>query len=135
MRSGYIRMITAAVVIVLMSAPAGCGQTGTLTQEGEDMKVVDISGGVSYDNIVAGRELICLAGSEKEAEEIADKYGIELVEFSLGVASFHTDEDPLSVIEKGKKDGLPELSLNGKGYADSNTGDTGNFRTDNGNIH
>ena len=64
------------------------------------------------EDVVKGRELICLADSREEAEEIAKSYGIELVEFSYGVASFHTDEDLQDVITRGKGKGLKELSIN-----------------------
>ena len=61
-------------------------------------------------------ELIKLADSQEEAEKIAKTYGIELVEFSFGVAGFHTDEDPEEVISRGKENGWPELSRNSKRY-------------------
>ena len=64
------------------------------------------------EDVVKGRELICLADSREEAEEIAKSYGIELVHFSSGVASFHTDGDPADVIKRGKEQGLKELSIN-----------------------
>ncbi|MCR5651545.1 MAG: hypothetical protein K6F86_10225 [Lachnospiraceae bacterium] len=71
-----------------------------------------------------GRELFASCKDEKEAQDIAEKYGIELVEFSLGVATFHTDEDPLSVINRGKKNGWPVLSINGRGeiFTDNESG-------------
>ncbi len=62
--------------------------------------------------ISPGAELIALAESEEEAREIAEQYGVELVGFSSGVAVFHTEEDPNSVIEKGRQNGWPELALN-----------------------
>ena len=63
------------------------------------------------DNVVEGKELLCLADTEEEAQEIADMYGIELVEFGYGVATFHA-ENPQAVIQMGKEKGYPELSLN-----------------------
>ena len=65
------------------------------------------------EDYVAGAELLCITDSEAKAKEIADMYGIELVEFSYGVATFHTTEDPRAVIERGKEKGYPELSING----------------------
>lgn len=65
----------------------------------------------------AGRELIALAESEEEAEDIAAQYGIELISFSYGVAVFHTEEDPESVIARGEENGWPSLSLNGESSA------------------
>lgn len=56
--------------------------------------------------------LICSAESQEEAEQIARQYGIRLVEFSYGVASFYTEEDPAEVIRHGLEQGWTELSLN-----------------------
>ncbi len=66
----------------------------------------------SAGSVVKGMELMCLAESKQEAEDIAKSYGIELVHFSSGVASFHTDGDPADVIKRGKEQGLKELSIN-----------------------
>ena len=56
--------------------------------------------------------LMCSAETQEEAEAIAGQYGIELVEFSYGVATFFTEEDPREVIQRGIDNGWPELSLN-----------------------
>lgn len=63
-------------------------------------------------SVAEGKELFCLADTEEEAKELAALYGITLVDFRYGVASFHTEEDPASVIARGKKNGWPSLSLN-----------------------
>ncbi len=59
-----------------------------------------------------GRELFCLSETRAEAEETAQLYGIELVEFHDGVAVFHYDGDVFSLIETGKKNGWKQLSPN-----------------------
>ncbi len=64
-----------------------------------------------------GEELYCLTDSKEEAEEIADMYQIELVRYGDGVAVFHTQEDPRSVIEKGKANGFPKLAINHSKYS------------------
>lgn len=56
--------------------------------------------------------LVCPAETLEEAEAIAEQYGIELVDFSYGVASFYTEEDPRELIQRGIDNGWPELSLN-----------------------
>lgn len=66
---------------------------------------------------VEGKELLCLVDTQEEAEAIAKQYGITLVEFSYGVATFHTDDNPNDVIAMGIKLGYPELSLNGTVHA------------------
>lgn len=57
-------------------------------------------------------ELIGEAQSEKEAEEIAELYGIILLEYRENIALFQTEEDPLDVIARGEKEGYPQLWLN-----------------------
>ena len=59
-----------------------------------------------------GQELFCLAQSQEEAQEIADLYGIELVSFAEGVATFHTEDNPVDVINMGIEKGYPLLELN-----------------------
>lgn len=60
-----------------------------------------------------GAELYTLAESQEQAEEIAALYGIELVEYSFGVATFHTEEEPRTVVQRGRDNGWPEISVNG----------------------
>lgn len=60
----------------------------------------------------AEEPLMTLADSRDEAEKIADAYEIELVNYSNGVATFFTEQDPTEVIRRGKELGLPELSIN-----------------------
>ena len=61
---------------------------------------------------VAGEELYCAAEDCAKAEEIALLYGIRLVSCEWGIATFHTEEDPATVIERGKTNGWTELNLN-----------------------
>ncbi len=68
---------------------------------------------VLNDEIVPGEELLCLCDTEEDAKEIADIYGIELVNFSYGVATFHA-ENPREIIELGQEKGYPALELNGE---------------------
>lgn len=62
---------------------------------------------------VEGEELLCLVENEEEAKAVAAQYGIELINCSYGVATFHTDRNPSEVIEEGLKNGWKELSING----------------------
>lgn len=127
--------------MVLMLAVTGCGGESGPSAGEKEMMTHTISmekpdgGGVDLLTPVEGRELIASADSEEEARDIAEKYGIELVDYGLGVASFHTDEDPAVVIERGKKQGLPELSKNTRGTAFDDGGTSGGFRPDINNIH
>ncbi len=71
------------------------------------------SAGGDFQEVTEGAELLCLAETKEEAQKIADLYGIELVDFGYGLATFHTDKDPEEVISEGLEKGYPELSLNG----------------------
>jgi len=62
--------------------------------------------------VAEGQELFMLSDSEEEAKKVAETYGIKLVDFSHGVATFHTEESPSTVIRQGREKGWPELSLN-----------------------
>lgn len=64
---------------------------------------------------VEGRELYALAETEEEAQKLAELYGIELVDFSDGVATFHTEENPHKVIERGIQNGWPRIEVNHTG--------------------
>ena len=86
----------------------GC-QIGTTARPDRNSTV---SGSRDDSDYVEGKELMCLIDTKEEAEAIARQYGIQLVEFSYGVATFHTDENPNDVIAMGLKLGYPELSLN-----------------------
>ena len=63
-------------------------------------------------HVKEGRELFCLSETSDEAEETASLYGIELVDFSDGVAVFHYEGDAAALIETGKQNGWKQLSLN-----------------------
>ncbi len=64
------------------------------------------------DEVAAGSELMCLCDTKEEAESVASQYGISLERFEYGVATFHTAEDPVAVIERGRAAGLKPLELN-----------------------
>ena len=59
-----------------------------------------------------GEELLALTDTREEAEAIAAQYGIELVSWEQKVAVFHTDQDPYTVIEEGKRNDWPPLEIN-----------------------
>ena len=57
-------------------------------------------------------ELIGLFEDKKQAVEVGELYGIELVSFSYGVASFRCEGDAEELIALGEANGWPPLSLN-----------------------
>lgn len=56
--------------------------------------------------------MIALADTKEEAKKIAELYGIELVNFSYGVAEYETTKDPQELIALGEKNNYPALSTN-----------------------
>ena len=56
--------------------------------------------------------LMAEADTEEAARELAELYGISLVDYRYGLATFATDEDPREVIRRGQENGWPELTLN-----------------------
>ena len=84
----------------------GCaGKPALGDKKVEDLEQVGEPMGIS-------NELVGLFDDEREAREAAELYGIELDSFEYGVAVFICEGDPAELIEKGKKNGWPELSLN-----------------------
>ena len=57
-------------------------------------------------------QLIGKAKDNAEAAEIAELYGITLVDFGHGLALYYTEEDPKAVIARGEENGWPALSMN-----------------------
>ena len=59
-------------------------------------------------------ELVALADTEEQAQEIASMYQIELQSFSNGVAVYTTDQEPSALIALGQQNGYPALSVNNR---------------------
>lgn len=93
-----VRLILLLSALLLLFC--GCGK--------QQMEPESVSGPELADH----GQLYCLAEDQVSAEEIAELYGISLIEFGDGVAIFSTEEDPNAVIEKGQANGWPVLSLN-----------------------
>ncbi len=107
--SRYKRLRVFILILMLMALTA-CDKEGD-----KDLKTeVSDSFKETNEGIVSGRELIALTDNKEEAEKLAKLYEIELVDYSYGVASFHTKEDPHAVIERGRKNGYKLLDLNMK---------------------
>ena len=88
-----------------------CGQPAAAQRPAEEPKDFQSMGG-SYPTIDGERPLICLADSLEQAQQIARLYGIELVDYTEGLACFYTEAEPETVIAQGMEQGWPELSLN-----------------------
>ena len=110
MRRKFAKLLTGVIAMAFsLALLTGCnGGYSAIDKE---------SSQAANGDYVDGKELMCLADSEEQAQAIAKQYNIELVEYSYGVATFHTDDNPNDVIALGKKLGYPELSLNGTVHA------------------
>lgn len=102
----------AILILVLVAAVLLCGcqrsgQPALVPKETVDPPSMPETLPVDPDG-----QLLCLAGSQQEAEEVAALYNIELVSYADGLAVYHTEEDPRDVISRGEKNGWIELSLN-----------------------
>ena len=66
----------------------------------------------STEEVIMGEKvsMIALADTKEEAKKIAELYGIELVNFSYGVAEYETTKDPQELIALGEKNNYPTLS-------------------------
>ena len=99
-----MKMKIAALLLALATLLPGCAK--------ETPTPLPVESPARVATFAEGRELLCLAESEDQAREIAELYGIELVEYKNGLAVFHTEEDPMTVKERGIKNGWPELEGN-----------------------
>ena len=59
-------------------------------------------------------ELVGLVEGQTEAEQLAEDYGISLLECNEGVATFRTDKTYDEIIKIGEEKGLTKLSINGR---------------------
>ncbi len=96
------RKIVASLLLLGALLP-GCARSVTVTPPPQTAVMPEVA---------KGNELFCLADSEEEAKKIAELYGIELVEFSNGVATFHTEEPLDEVIKRGQDNGWKLLEIN-----------------------
>lgn len=99
-----------AIVIVLAIAVIGKNliqqittPTYSLTHGGMNKNVIEMSN--SYT-------MIAQVESEQEANEIANLYGIELLQYQNKLATFFTEKDPMELIRWGKEQGYPTLGIN-----------------------
>ena len=87
------------------------GDTGRNHSSAEDDG--DIGTSIEEEEIMGEKvSMIALADTKEEAKKIAELYGIELVNYSYGVAEYETTKDPQELIALGEKNNYPTLSTN-----------------------
>ena len=87
------------------------GDTGRNHSSAEDDG--DTGTSIEEEEIMGEKvSMIALADTKEEAKKIAELYGIELVNYSYGVAEYETTKDPQELIALGEKNNYPALSTN-----------------------
>ena len=102
------RWIVCLALSAALLLACGCARTGTARggqSSGSPAESTD------------GAELTAFVDDEAAAKALAALYGITLVSFSDHVAVYHTGEDPKTVIDRGKENGWPALSIDRKSSA------------------
>lgn len=119
-----ILLLLAAVALLLVCA--ACGPASVAAESAEerpklppDVSEPPLAGSSASESNrpvsgspAKGEELMALTDTREEAERIAALYEIELVSWSDSVATFHTEEDPLTVVRRGEANGWPRLDIN-----------------------
>ena len=120
-----MKRIVIAVGLVLFSVAGlyGCGRNQELAKMVADDNLpplqklgpVDENGSLitsAENNDSANKEVIALADTLEEAEEIAELYGIELSTYSYGVATYTTEKNLQELIDLGAENDYPTLTPN-----------------------
>lgn len=111
------KMLTIVIVVIAVIALVFVGWYVMFVHFGRGpafpfLATADLDDGVSARIPLADDPLLADAGTEEEARKIAEQYGITLVSYGNGIATYQTDEDPYEVIARGEKKGYPKLSIN-----------------------
>ena len=114
-------VIAVGLVLLSVTGLCGCGRELTrmtpddnlpsiqkLQPVNEDGSSVDSTG----NNDSALTELVALAETREEAEQIAELYGIELSTYSYGVATYITDKNLKELMKLGEENDYPTLTPN-----------------------
>lgn len=114
-----MKKIYAALVLLLLLCMTGCTKETQMNRIEPSIAPENVAESTApgQTKTESSGNLLCWAENEEEARSIAKLYGIEFVSFSNHIAVFNTDEDIAKLIEHGKKEGWPELSVNGESSA------------------
>lgn len=105
-----------ALLLAMLMLLSACGRPPAKENPAQTKPVTDSApgkeSGKTPDKVSESAPLMAEAESQEAAEELAELYGITLVEFRSGLATFFTEEEPKEVIRRGQEKGWPELTLN-----------------------
>ena len=122
MKKRLMLLIIAAALVFTV----GCGANESVPAENTEQEDTEMHNTDVYSPSISGdiavpsnpmeyseeEPLFALVETQDAAEKIASDYGIELVDFSYGVATYYTDKDPSELINWGKEQGLAPLEIN-----------------------
>ena len=122
MKKRFMLLIIAAALVFTV----GCGANESVPAENTEQEETEtnntdiyspsMSGGIAVPSNPMGyseeEPLFALVETQDAAEKIASDYGIELVNFSSGVATYYTDKDLTELIRWGKEQGFAPLEIN-----------------------
>ena len=116
MKKRLVLLIIAAALIFTV----GCGASESIPVENTEQEETEMPGVDFYSTNIPSKPLeyseeeplFALAETQEVAEKIASDYGIELVSFSSGVATYYTDKDLSELIRWGKEQGFAPLEIN-----------------------
>lgn len=116
-------VIAVGLILISVAGLSGCGRNRELARMIADDKLPSVQKAELVDedglpivsaenNGSANREVIALADTREEAEEIAELYGIELSTYSYGVATYTTDKNLQELMDLGAENDYPTLTPN-----------------------
>lgn len=117
----HIKMIIPVLGLILLAGIGicGCGGNRELSSVTADESIPKLQELVpaddedSPDGSAAATELVALADTREEAEEIAELYGIELSAYSYGVATYTAaGKNIQELMALGEENGYPTLTIN-----------------------
>ena len=116
MKKRLLLLIIAAALIFTV----GCGAGESIPVENTEQEETEMPDVDFYSTNIPSKPLeyseeeplFALAETQDVAEKIASDYGIELVSFSSGVATYYTDKDLSELIRWGKEQGFAPLEIN-----------------------
>lgn len=116
-------VIVVGLILISVTGLSGCGRNREFTRVTanddlsplQELKPVDEDGkpiDSAENSDSAARELVALADTREEAEEIAELYGIKLSTYSYGVATYTTDKNLQELMDLGAANDYPTLTPN-----------------------
>ena len=110
-----VKKIIAALSLLVLLSMTGCIKETQMNSIEPSIAPGDVAGTTApgQTETKGSGNLTCWAENEDEARNIAKLYGVNFVSYSNHIAVFDTDGDIAALIERGKKEGWPELSVNG----------------------